>query len=314
MGGERLSDRANGRWRGLLPALGVDARYLSGKHTGCPICRAGKDRFRFDDKRGAGSFICSQCGAGNGIDLAMKVNGWDFKETATRIEGLIGTVPYVAPPRERSDAEKREGLRRLWKGTRRVRSDDAVGRWLYQRVGLTAVPSSLRFHPSALSLDGESKTWHPAMIALLIGSNDVPAILHRTFLKADGTKADVVKVRSMMPGTIPAGCAVRLFPPAEVMGIGEGIETSLAAASLFGLPVWAATNAVILSKWVPPAEARSITVFGDNDANHAGQEAAAKLAGRLLVAGFKVEVRIPDRIPERTKTDWNDVYLQREVI
>ena len=56
---EALRDRARGRWHGLLPSLGVDSRYLTGKHTGCPICREGSDRFRFDDKGGAGTWICS---------------------------------------------------------------------------------------------------------------------------------------------------------------------------------------------------------------------------------------------------------------
>ncbi|MDI5829610.1 hypothetical protein MJN51_36035, partial [Salmonella enterica subsp. enterica serovar Kentucky] len=35
------------------------------RHAPCPAC-GGKDRFRFDDN-GRGSFICNQCGAGDGL-------------------------------------------------------------------------------------------------------------------------------------------------------------------------------------------------------------------------------------------------------
>jgi putative DNA primase/helicase len=40
----------------------------------------GKDRFRFDDKEGHGTWICTHCGAGDGFSLLMKVMGIDFKK------------------------------------------------------------------------------------------------------------------------------------------------------------------------------------------------------------------------------------------
>ena len=52
----------------------------------------------------------------------------------------------------------------------------------------------------------------------------------------------------LVPGPVPKGGAVRLFPPAEAMGIAEGIETALSAAQLSGLPVWAALNTVNIEK------------------------------------------------------------------
>ena len=42
--------RAFGRWRSILPALGVGANFLSKKAGPCPFC-GGTDRFVFDDKR-----------------------------------------------------------------------------------------------------------------------------------------------------------------------------------------------------------------------------------------------------------------------
>jgi len=65
---ERLDVRqiAQGRWKSILTALGADEKTLSGKHTACPLC-GGKDRFRFDDKEGRGTYFCSGCGAGDGV-------------------------------------------------------------------------------------------------------------------------------------------------------------------------------------------------------------------------------------------------------
>ncbi len=48
---------ARGRWAEILPALGIGAEFLSDKHGPCSGC-GGKDRFRFDDKGGRGTFIC----------------------------------------------------------------------------------------------------------------------------------------------------------------------------------------------------------------------------------------------------------------
>jgi putative DNA primase/helicase len=48
-------DRARGRWREILPQLGIDPRFLSNKQGPCPMC-GGKTRFRFDDRDGSGSY------------------------------------------------------------------------------------------------------------------------------------------------------------------------------------------------------------------------------------------------------------------
>ena len=43
--------QACGHWPRILPALGVSV--IKNRHQACPVC-GGSDRFRFDDKRGAG--------------------------------------------------------------------------------------------------------------------------------------------------------------------------------------------------------------------------------------------------------------------
>ncbi len=90
-----------GMWPEAIQAIsGLDGRYFSGKHTDCPICQDGKDRFRFDDSNpdtghrdGCGGYICSQCGSGSGVKLLMGVSGMRFYDALKSLQGWLGGVP-----------------------------------------------------------------------------------------------------------------------------------------------------------------------------------------------------------------------------
>ena len=296
-----VREAARGRWRGILPAMGVDSRHLTGKNVPCPMC-GGRDRFRFDDKEGRGTWICSQCKAGDGVALAMAVSGLDFRDTAERIESIVGTVPARRIEPERPEVDKRAAMRSLWNAGQAITPSDPAGLWLRHRVGLVTAPHDLRF-VDRLRYGGEMR---PAMLAMVRAPDSTGSTVQRTFLTADGRKAAVEKPRMGMPGRMVSGHAVRLFEPAVELGISEGIETALAAASLFGVPCWSGLNADGLSKWVPPEIARSVVIYGDNDASFTGQEAAFVLARRLAGKGIAVRVEIPDRFG----ADWNDVWRE----
>ena len=68
--------QAKGHWLELLSTVGIGADYLKNMHGPCPGCR-GKDRFRFDNKDGNGTFICSQGSgealSGDGFELLQHV-------------------------------------------------------------------------------------------------------------------------------------------------------------------------------------------------------------------------------------------------
>ncbi|HHT9923480.1 TPA: primase-helicase zinc-binding domain-containing protein [Legionella pneumophila] len=72
----------------------MDKRYLKNKHGPCPVC-GGKDRFRFDDIEGRGTFYCNQCGPGSGIKLLQNYHNWSFTETINKIDQILGNVPEV---------------------------------------------------------------------------------------------------------------------------------------------------------------------------------------------------------------------------
>lgn len=304
-----LRERAKGRWRAMLPSLGVDGGYLTGRHTACPVCRDGRDRFRFDDRDGVGTWICSFCGAGDGIKLVMLVNGWDFKRAAVEIEKHVGQADYQPPKKERSEAAKRTDMNRVWQEAAPVQSGDPVARYLGVRCGVTVIPVCLRSMLSLRYYDVAGSSFHPAMVAMVVDADGKPVNLHRTYLTMAGAKAALDEPRRTMPGDIPRGSAIRLASHAGVLGIAEGIETALSATALFGVPCWAVINKAIMSKWIVPPDVRELVIFGDNDANFSGQAAAFELAHRVSKAGLIVTPRFPP-VPD---TDWNDVHQQKQI-
>lgn len=304
---EPISQRARGRWRGILPALGISADYLVNKHGPCPICQGGKDRFRFDDKEGAGTFFCSHCGAGDGVKLVMLAKGCEFREAARMVEREIGASPVEPSRPEMTDAQKRQSMNRLWKASREVVDGDPVSCYLAARLGAVDAPKDIRF-VERCRYQAETVTYHPAMLAMIRDADGAPCLLHRTYLTSDGRKADLDPCRRLMPGDFKPGAAVHLMPIGKTLGIAEGIETAWAASILFGVPVWAALNTSMLAQWRPPEGVEEAIVFGDNDTGFAGQKAAYELAYRL-----SGKVRAEVRIPSKPGMDWNDVLIrQRE--
>jgi putative DNA primase/helicase len=302
-----FNERLAGRWGDILPELGISSKFLTGKNCPCPRC-GGKDRFRFVASKGL--FICTHCGAGDGIKLLMMVNGWDFKETADRIKPLIGAAKVVKTTPQ-SDWDKRQALRDLWIQSKPITRESAAGRFLTKRTGITEYPSCLRAVDRLRYWDGGLARWFPAMIALVTGGNDKPVNLHRTWLTDSGGKAPVESARKMMAGGVPKGSAVRLATPTDTLGVGEGIETCIAASLIHGVPVWAVLGTSGMLGWEPPIEVARVIVFGDCDEGYGGQAAAYALAYRLTALPKRkidVEVRIPGY--NTIKRDWNDVLKQ----
>lgn len=295
----RTAEQARGKWRGILLSLGAPAKCLCDKHGPCPFC-GGKDRFRWDNRDGGGSFICSQCGAGDGFEFVKRLKGWDFRQAAIEIDRIVGNVSVEPAKAKPSPTDQRRRLNALWKAGAKIRPGDPVAAYLAGRgLDMPQNTDCLRFVVEC-PVPHETGS-RPAMVAMIADAAGKPANLHRTFLGPKG-KAEMANPRAVMPGTIPDGAAIRLAMHGERLGIAEGIETALAAANRFGLPVWAAINATMLAKWQPPESAREIAVFGDNDPAFGGAAAAYALAHRLAVKGLTVEVRIPSA----RGRDWAD--------
>ena len=294
---ERIGDMCAGRWESILTSLGVSSEFLAKKHGPCPMC-GGKDRYRFDNREGRGTWFCSHCGSGDGFKLLLSLNGWTFPQAAREVERVLGISREDAPKPEFTDEQKRQALRRVWKQSKPIACGDVVWEYLSGRTGIKTPPAGIRFHPSLPYGD----TLYPAMLGVVTMPDGKASTMHRTWLDGKGGKAPVDQPKKVMSGAIKGG-AIRLAPPAGCLGIAEGIETALAASVLFSMPVWAAISANGVSQWQPPDGVSSVVVFADNDENYVGQNAGYALAQSLVRRGIQVDVRIPAKVG----TDWADV-------
>ena len=288
-------DIARGKWPSILAQIGISVK--RNQHGPCPLC-GGRDRFRFDDLDGRGTYYCNQCGAGNGVQLVQRKTNWPIGKVLKEIERMAGAMPEVTIQEKKDDPEKRrKQLNEMWSGGRNVSRDDTVGEYLNRRTGLKVYPPVLRFHPALYH--AETKSNHPAMIAKVTDADNKPVAIHRTWI------ADVSPNKKLTAGQIPSGSAIRLEPYEEAIGIAEGIETAISAWAIFGIPTWAAISANMLEKWEPPKAVKSVYIFGDNDHNFVGQLAAYRLAHRLRQLDRLDGVKVV--IPNVTGADWNDI-------
>lgn len=300
----KAAELTRNRWPDLLAHFGIDQNLLTGKHGPCPVC-GGRDRFRFDDKNGRGTFFCSHCGSGDGFDLLRLIKGWQFKQAAAEVEGVVGTIQAASLKRRPIEPDRMEACRRIWAKSLSVVAGDPVSLYLRRRTRLEEVSPCIRYHPALpYRHDDRHITLHPAMLTKVLGADGNGVAIHRTYLTKDGDKADVPNIKKII-GTMPPSSAARLFQPLGCLGIAEGIETAISASLHFGVPVWAAISANGLEQWMPPAGIERVLIFGDNDKSGTGQAASWTLAKRLIASGIVTEVKIP----EQQGADWNDVLL-----
>jgi putative DNA primase/helicase len=144
----------------------------------------------------------------------------------------------------------------------------------------------LRYDANARHPSGYSG---PCLVALVTDAvSRVPITMHRTWVRSDGTKADVTPPRLLLGGYRKAGGVIRLWPDESVtdgVAIAEGIETALSLAHAFR-PVWALIDAGNLSKFPPLPGLASLHIGVDDD--EAGITAAHHCAERWALADREV--------------------------
>ena len=296
---QQVRDAARGRWLSIFETLGIVIP-PENKHGPCCVC-GGKDRMRVDNKGGEGTYICGQHGAGDGIDLVQKALGLSFQDALARISEAVGMSIQDNTGKDQ-EYDKKEALNRLWKSSKKLEGSDHVSKYLRTR-GLVFTPDCVRFCPECY--ESETKTKLPAMVAMFLGPDGKALTIHRTYLNGTG-KAVIKSPKKLMPGTAPlVGGAIRLFKPVDkTIGVAEGIETAIAATQIYSIPCWAVVSSTLMKGFVPPDGVKRVVVFGDNDSNFVGQEAAYCLAKRLFSLDLVVDVQFPE-----TGNDFNDYLL-----
>ncbi|EOX0725812.1 DUF927 domain-containing protein [Klebsiella pneumoniae] len=312
-----VTSAAAGRWPYVLAGLSIDVPDSSRRHAPCPAC-GGKDRFRFDDN-GRGSFICNQCGAGDGLDLIKKVNNCDTTEAAHLAADVLGidcraaeSAPDAASQRQRqlaADRQQREQERQ------KQAAEDADQRRatfarLYTGMRLRSIQGESEYLQSK-GLTGFKYPLMPDGSLLLELVDESGAVTAAQTITPQGEKR-------LIKGSAKRGAyyAVNALERPQSVVIAEGLATALTchlirtdaltvAAIDAGnlLPV-----AEVMRRKYPQAQ---IIIAADNDHQQGGPESGGTNTGKdaaekaaLSVAGW---VSLP---PTDNKTDWNDYHQQ----
>lgn len=281
------------------------ANALGGRKVGqgwTACCPAHDDREPSLSIRDADGKVLVRCHAGcdqRDVIAALKERGlWDGKERSTLRKSRRRKV---SPPRPNPDqAERSTVALSVWRST--VTADGTpVDTYLASRGLTCTLPPSLSFHSGLKHPSGG--IW-PCMVALVtLGTDDTPLAIHRTFLAREGQGKAPVEPAKMMLGPCRSG-AVRLGNPGEVLMIGEGIETCLAAMQTTGHPAWAALSTSGLRALDLPGCVRDVIVLADGD--DPGEAAARDCALRWMREGRRVRIARPPR-----GLDFNDMLLAR---
>lgn len=212
--------------------------------------------------------------------------------------GGQGGEPPTLSVRARLDV-----ARRLWDEAR------PLGRTLsarhLERRGVEPPPEGLRHHPGVpAAVYAAAGTRRPALLAAIRDPGGDLVGIEVTYLAPNGERARLAIPRKTV-GLAPSGAAVRLWPGASRLLVGEGVFSCLSAARRFGLPAWALLSARSLRRWQAPAGVVFVLIAADR--GRPGEAAAADLARRLRSQGVRSEVRLPPR----PWLDWNEVPAVR---
>ena len=276
-----------------------------------PVPRNGLIRCRFHDdstpslKIYDDHFYCFGCGAhGDHVDWLMWVEGLERDDALHVLETRDGPVTHRAPA---SDDESKARALQLWDAAQPI-AGTLAARYLadIRRVDLDALPADvdnvLRFHARCPFGPGAQ---HPCLLALMRDPvGDEPTGIHRTALTLDARKIE----RRMLG---PSG-VVKLWPAGKRLVVGEGLETTLAAATRIPYhgaplqPAWSALSAGGINRLPVIAGIEQLILLVDHDHNGEGQAAAEDCKRRWAQAGRAGVLLLPDR----PGADFNDIAIE----
>jgi putative DNA primase/helicase len=281
------------------------ARALGGRKTGqgwTARCPAHDDRelsLSITDAKGGKVLVCRHAGCDQRDVIA-----------ALRSRGLwaadgrhAGRAPHNVHRRLHAQPEpealtRTEAALALWQASRPAKGTPAEAYLRSRGINLSP-PPAIRFRAGLKHPSGS--VW-PAMVALVThGTGGAPIAIHRTFLARGGKGKAPVDPAKMMLGPCGRG-AVRLADPGDVLMVGEGIETCLAAMMATGHPAWAALSTSGLRTLDLPKDVRDVIVLADGD--EAGEAAARDCAWRWRREGRRVRIACPPQ-----GLDFNDMLM-----
>jgi len=229
------------------------------RHIDCPICQS-KKKFRLSDYQGRASWICV-CGNGDAVKLILETTGMQYKDLMREVEKDYDLKNDFKPIKKAPVIEIPTPTQ--------IKGSEAET-YLNGR-GINMLPRKhIHYAPNQFHMETNSK--YGAMFAQATDYKFDVAQIHRTFL-TNGHKVDQT-AKKMQKVIESQNIAVRMFDTDSCIGIGEGIESSLSAAQLYSVPVWAALNTAFLKKFRAPLGVKTLNIYADNDCHGAGLAAA----------------------------------------
>lgn len=292
---DRVLRDYNGAWRQTLEGYGC--KLPNGRHHGpCPVC-GGKDRFRFDDKDGRGTWFCSQCDpqSGGGLLLLSRYLGKPTIETAKELIGQ-DTPRTVAPVRKHSatDEQMREELRK------RAR-----------RGAVMLMEHSIPASHSYMDGKGLHGNW-PVNSQIMMGADHEriePGALLLVPVYKIGELVNVQKIttegkkRPIYGGDMSGVCHV-ITGTGKIVAITEGFATGVTVNRMTNATTYVAFNTGNLMAITAQARDENpeanIVIFADNDEHGAGLKYAEDAA-----IPVNAKIALPPEVG-----DWDD-YRQK---
>ena len=262
----------------------------------------------YDDDAG-GHYHCFVCGAhGTAVDYLMMVEGLDRDaalEMLAQEPAEMRQIPRLDEIQAQTAAKRQRALE-LWEHAKPLEGTLAE-RYLAEtrRIDLAACRMPRRVCASIRAVRSVLAVRYPCLVALRRDAiSDEPVSIHRIALTLDGQRIE----RRMLG----RGGVVKLYPKGQRLIVGEGIETTLAAATRISRwgsllqPAWSAVDAGRLGSLPLIDGVERLVILVDNDLNGAGQAAALRCAERWSQAGREV-VRLT---PKRPGFDFNDLVRE----
>jgi hypothetical protein len=282
------------------------AKALGGRKVGrewkarCPAHNDRKPSLSIRD--GNDGKVLVRCRSGctqESVITALRNRGLWTGKGSKRLKGTA-SVDTTSSQDRADDAKRSKSATKIWQSTQPAKGT-VVETYLAARGLQLPLPPTIRFHAG---LKHTSGTIWPVMVSLVThGVNDTPQAIHRAFLACDGSGKAPVDPQKMMLGPCRGG-AIRLAPAGDVLLVGEGIETCLAAMQASSLPAWAALSTSGLKTLDLPQSVRDVIVLADGD--EAGKAAARGAALRWKREGRRVRIAYPSE-----GMDFNDMLLGR---
>jgi putative DNA primase/helicase len=283
------------------------AKALGGRNVGggwmarCPAHADREPSLSIIDAKDGKVLVRCHAGCGQAdVIAALRSRGIWYSDDRRNGPRSLTIRRSAASEPDQDTAKRIEAALALWRATQPA-NGTLVERYLHSRGLHHALPPILRFHTGLKHPSGG--IW-PAMVALVTrGVDDAPIAIHRTFVACDGNGKAPVEPAKMMLGPCRGG-AVRLGSAGDVLMVGEGIETSLAAMQATGYAAWAALSTSSLRTLDLPRKMRDVIVLADGD--DPGEAAAQDCAWRWKREGRRVRIARPPR-----GMDFNDLLRHR---